>query len=254
MKSRLKKLPNEKFKSARFLQPPAKQREQIQTEQQFLSKQSEFEQCVQWLRKRGIHVNFRREIHEKLVVIDEHILWDGSKNVLSAGLSSERMNRFTQKQRIIDAIADHQLDECTDCLKLFRELGIGDLGEQLARIRLYRGKSQRSLALASGNHQKNISKIEKSLVPPRISKSFERLCAVLDSTVVLVPRWMIPSVCQLLAFAEAPSKESVSLSISFAPSANASSPMIRESSAPYSLLNQKNSVNISFSSSNQTEA
>lgn len=181
-----------------MLQPPYRKREVIQTEEQFTQEKLAYDECVAWLRKKGIHVTFRQEIHEKLVVIDEHILWDGSKNVLAQGKSSERMNRFTNRQRVIDAVIDHKLADCSDCQKLYEELGFASVRQQLTRIRKVYGKSQRTLSTISGVHQKNLGSIENGQTDPKLS-TIERLLAFLGVHLIVVPDWLVPSIAQLLA-------------------------------------------------------
>ncbi len=181
-----------------ILQVPYRKRDLIQTDEQFNRAKLEYDECVAWLQKKRIHVTFRPDIHEKLVVIDEHILWDGSKNVLAQGKSSERMNRFTNRQRVIDAVIDHKLADCTDCQKLFAELGFTSVRQQLIRTRKALGKSQRTLSTTSGVHQKNIGFIENGQTDPKLS-TIERLLAFLGVHLIVVPGWLVPSIAHLLS-------------------------------------------------------
>jgi len=65
----------------------------------------------------GAHVTFRPSKHEKVAVVDENILWDGSLNVMSQNQSSERMTRFWSREMVYQAIEMHRLDCCETCLK-----------------------------------------------------------------------------------------------------------------------------------------
>lgn len=197
-----------------ILQPPYRKREVIQTDEQFSQEKLVYEECVAWLQKKGIHVTFRPEIHEKLVVIDEHILWDGSKNVLAQGKSSERMNRFTNRQRVIDAVIDHKLADCTDCQKLFDELGFASIPAQISRLRKLRGKSQRLLAKASHMHQSNIGKFESGQADSYLS-TVVGMTTVLGAELVVIPTWLKSFLARYLAIEH--TQPTASVSTCFAP-------------------------------------
>lgn len=226
------------------LQTPTRLRQHLQTEEQFKSKQNEFDQCVNWLKNKGIHVSFRKEIHEKLIVIDEHILWDGSNNILAAGISSERMNRFASRQRVIDALKDHQLLNCTDCDTLFEELGFLSIAKQLARLRKRRGISRQMLAEECGLNPKSIKRIEDGDTDPLLGTA-NKLLHVLDARLAVIPSWLVPQIARLLRHAEAPIPTET-VSISFAPSH--STAVVREPSETHYLpISTGDSIRISFS-------
>lgn len=56
-------------------------------------------QCEQILRQHGVHILHRYDMHEKIVFIDDDILWSGSLNVLSfTGGTNELMQRVSAEQ------------------------------------------------------------------------------------------------------------------------------------------------------------
>ncbi len=237
-----------------ILQTPTRLRQHLQTEEQFKSKLNEFEQCVSWIKNKGIHVSFRKEIHEKLIVIDEHILWDGSNNVLAAGISSERMNRFASRQRVIDAMKDHKLSDCTDCQRLFEELGFTSLATQIKRTRKLRGVSQRLVARECGLNRTSVNRLEDNDLDLRLS-TVNRVLQFLGAQLTVIPLWLRPSVALLLKHEEGQVHHTNGFSISFGPINNSAVPAVRESSGFHYALESSNhsadcnldAINISFS-------
>src|ERR1700761_5403106 len=73
--------------------------------------QHRFEAGVRRLTSLGVHVTTKHLIHEKLAVIDESILWDGSLNILSQDKSSERMTRWRDRDTVFRAVAKHGLNQ-----------------------------------------------------------------------------------------------------------------------------------------------
>jgi phosphatidylserine/phosphatidylglycerophosphate/cardiolipin synthase-like enzyme len=59
--------------------------------------------AVDLLQSLGIHVNLRPKMHEKLIVIDDCILWEGSMNVLSWFNTTERWRRITDRAEVKQA-------------------------------------------------------------------------------------------------------------------------------------------------------
>src|SRR5581483_9215708 len=70
----------------------------------------------EWARL-GVHVNLRRDIHEKVLVIDDDIAYCGSANFLSYRKTSERTTRWIGRERVDEMTARHSLDMCTACIK-----------------------------------------------------------------------------------------------------------------------------------------
>lgn len=124
--------------------------------------------AVQMLVSWGIHVTARHRIHEKLAVIDELILWEGSLNILSHNDTFERMTRWSSRSMVQEAIAMHKLDSCRTCYAC-TGAGIASfddahqrrmIGDAISKRRKLLGMSQSMLAEKCGVQQHIISKLE----------------------------------------------------------------------------------------------
>jgi hypothetical protein len=71
--------------------------------------------AIQILRSWNVHVNMRQEIHEKLAVMDDHLAWEGSLNILSHNNTKEHMRRWDSPNETRSLINKHQLEDCTQC-------------------------------------------------------------------------------------------------------------------------------------------
>ncbi len=127
----------------------------------------------------GIHINKVPKIHEKLVVIDENILWEGSLNPLSYFDTSERMTRWQCSEQVRSALTMHNLTNCSFCLEA---LLVGNLrfifGNVIARRRKILNLSQKEFSELTGVSQTTISRIENGEYDcriSRVSKIFEAL-------------------------------------------------------------------------------
>jgi len=131
-----------------------------------------FEAAMRLLEKMDVHVTLSPRVHEKLVVIDDQILWDGSMNILSYFNTKERMGRWVSRNMVKQVIEKHNLDLCAACsarspLPL---LPVNDdvselqsrqlIGKCIARRRCELGMSQQQLGQASGMPQSVVSEIE----------------------------------------------------------------------------------------------
>ena len=120
----------------------------------------------------GVHVTLRKSIHEKLAVIDEAILWDGSLNILSQSDSSERMTRLTDSESVLAAIARHKLSSCDTC-RIAQRKGIQSrlvsIGTSVARRRNILRLTQDELAQNLGLSQGVISKVESGEFSTRVT-------------------------------------------------------------------------------------
>lgn len=152
----------------------------------------------------GVHLNEREKIHEKLMVVDNKILWEGSLNILSHYDSLERMNRWVSGEKVREAVKTHKLDECGSCTQLVgfnRTAAVADRDTQIRQMlsqdivarRKELGISQAELARLVGVSQATISLIESGRVPLIHDSTAAILCG-LDMTLRTV-RWnMIPAI------------------------------------------------------------
>lgn len=143
---------------------------------------AEMEYCINKLARMGVHVTLRREIHEKIVVLDERIGWEGSLNPLSHDGTKERFNRWQCKEKIAEIIASHLLDTCRICRNISGFCAgtpealanqIKQIGEWIACRRKYLGVTQVAIAERLGLSQKAISVVESGKC-----KRLDRIVAV----------------------------------------------------------------------------
>lgn len=73
------------------------------------------ESSMRLLEELDVHITLSSGAHEKLAVIDEEVLWDGSMNILSFYDSKERMLRWISHDMLKQAIMGHELDLCAVC-------------------------------------------------------------------------------------------------------------------------------------------
>lgn len=164
---------------------------------------------VRTLEEIGAHVTLRSDIHEKLVAIDDRILWDGSLNVLSHKDTSEHINRWTSPSYIRQVVTEHGLDQCRVCQDDHRKYGLGPATgsppEEGVAIMLRRlSARRRSLKLAQAELAKRcqtsqalISRLEGGKSDVRMT-TFLALAQAVELEPVLIPRLLVPSVMRLL--------------------------------------------------------
>lgn len=130
------------------------------------------ENATRKLLKLGVHVNFRKKVHEKLAIIDESILWDGSLNILSHVDTKERMTRTVDKHLVEQTILNYGLGSCETCSKRTLQSSIHpeatsiqedlvSIGATIAAYRKNMGISQRELAEKLGIGQNVICQLEQ---------------------------------------------------------------------------------------------
>jgi transcriptional regulator with XRE-family HTH domain len=145
-----------------------------------------------WL---GAHVTYRKVIHEKVAIVDEHILWDGSLNILSQSLSSERMTRWSNREKVYAAIIKHRLRDCETCAA--RSAGteydeLRSIGAKMTKRRKLFGLTQTELGRNSGVPQSAISNIEVGR--PTVSiDTLIRICKELDGELRFIPWYFLPA-------------------------------------------------------------
>lgn len=159
-----------------------------------------FNSCVEMLRKIGVHVTIRTKRHEKIGIIDDRILWEGSLNPLSHFDTAERMRRFADTEEAKAAIELHGL-KCTVCLENYAQYAGGTsvirLGALFKKRRKNLRMSQRELANRSSVNHMQIGRFEKGAESVSLSVLF-RLAEELDVEIIPVPKELIPSVTRLL--------------------------------------------------------
>ncbi len=180
-----------------------------QPDEQSLSRRDLLEQAERKLLKMSVHVSFRKKVHEKMAIIDESILWDGSLNILSHFDSAERMTRRVDRELVSQAMIKHQLGSCNTCCaranisSIFPQLDhIPEarklLGATIAEKRKSLQMSQRELALKSGVDQGVISGIESGKRNVQLNSLLE-LATVLGLTINGLPWYCTPSIYEQTA-------------------------------------------------------
>lgn len=155
-----------------------------------------FQDCVKELESLDVHVTVRPDIHEKLAIIDENVLWEGSLNILSHSRTSERMRRIESAEEVTAAIEQHNLQSCLKCLRP-RTIHPPTLIEQFIMIRQARDLSQTDLANICGIERSSISRLEAQRHDPRLSLLL-RVAKGLDREFVLVPCPLLHPVLTIL--------------------------------------------------------
>jgi DNA-binding XRE family transcriptional regulator len=147
----------------------------------------------------GAHVTLRRSVHEKLVVIDESILWEASLNLLSHRDTHERVNRFCGRIHAEKAIKKHNLYACEVCMTIpgfgfpddLPALELKELGKTIAARRIAFGWSQLQLAEFSGVNRTVIAEIESGNRDARHS-TLARIHRVLNLRISSCPTFLLP--------------------------------------------------------------
>jgi hypothetical protein len=156
----------------------------------------------------GAHVTIRDLRHEKFVIIDDGIAYDGALNVFSQNKTHEHMRRFADHEVVRELIVDYKLNECETCMNDRNGIvvmpnalnGIEQaklIGNMIARYRKSKHISQEKLAHLTGLHQSQISSLEagiSTICPSRLAT----VGAALDLELRPVPWHMVPAVDQLL--------------------------------------------------------
>lgn len=122
------------------------------------------EETTRYLKQIGVHVSFRRKMHEKLAIVDKSIIWQGSLNILSHRNTTELMTRIkTKEQRTaeellkllgIRTIKDIEKQEKTKSnIELLNKVGFGvcpNCGGKMILVKPPFG----NLFLGCGNYRK----------------------------------------------------------------------------------------------------
>ncbi|MDZ4833834.1 MAG: helix-turn-helix domain-containing protein [Candidatus Melainabacteria bacterium] len=151
---------------------------------------------IEKLRSWGVHVNERKNVHSKVAIIDDKILWDGSLNILCHyGKAKERMNRFVDRDEVKLAIQKQEFWNCERCLhNLSRFAALrnlteeGDWGRVLKGQREWQDRTQIEVAQLCGIDRTNLSKIENGR-----DSSFKNILSVskaIDAEFMLIPTYL----------------------------------------------------------------
>lgn len=160
-----------------------------------------FNSFVALLTPLRVHVNIRKDIHEKVLVIDDLILWEGSLNVLSHTHKKERMRRFVDRGEAAAARELHALDTCSVCVENHRRF-VGDqtvLGvvTRLVRYRKSMKLTQRQVASIAGINVSHVSSVEGGGYNMTLA-TLLKVAKAVDVEVMIIPRVLVPSVTQQL--------------------------------------------------------
>jgi len=189
----LKSCVNRRVRICVFVQTPSKKNEEIVIG------------LAQRLMKMGIHVTFRPAIHEKVGIIDERILLEGSLNYLSHVATSEVVRRWEDKGMAREALVRHRLYKCGSCHDLPVDSMQGEIvekqlkviGNSIERRRKTLQISQRQLATSTGVQQADISKIETGAKKARLD-TLIRICDRLGLRIWPVPVYALPTLRDII--------------------------------------------------------
>lgn len=170
------------------------------------------DQAIRKLTSIGVHITFKKKIHEKIAIIDNEIFWEGSLNILSHFDTRERMTRTIDSNLVEHAMLSYQLGACETCsdrtaLKSIfpQQLNAEQLTqyvrETLIKRRRALGLSQETLAKQCGFGQNVVSEFETGKRDPQIS-TLMQLLIQLKLTCSIAPWWLGPGIGDLLVNAE----------------------------------------------------
>jgi len=71
----------------------------------------EARQIIQLFEDKNIKVVQREKMHQKIAIIDGHILWEGSLNILSHRDAGEHMRRIEGKSAVDEVVSLFELDD-----------------------------------------------------------------------------------------------------------------------------------------------
>lgn len=160
------------------------------------------------LKKIGVHVSPKPKAHEKLIVIDNMIAWDGSLNMMSYRDTSERMTRWISPRKVREIISTHHLDECVVCSSFtsfsicaddgtaFRERQF--VGNLVRQHRELLGMSQQELADKVGIPQSTIYAVEHAARDVRVG-TMVRIMRQLGLYLRAIPWHLVPYIDERLS-------------------------------------------------------
>ena len=138
------------------------------------------EAAIELLQSIGVHVTLRPKMHEKMIVIDDCILWEGSINFLSWFNTSERARRWIHRAEVAAAVEKHKMLPCSYRIA-------PSLGQQLAQKRISLGLRQEELAIMAATHRKLVGQVEAGKRDLRV-EILNRICDALGFEMLIVPK------------------------------------------------------------------
>jgi hypothetical protein len=135
--------------------------------------------AIELLQHIGAHVTLRPKMHEKVIVIDDCIMWEGSLNFLSWFNTTERARRWESRGEVAAAIKKHQLLPCDHC-------AIPSIRHLIAERRKALGLKLEDVARIAGTHRRLISEVESGIRDARL-ETIDRICNALGLQVLVAP-------------------------------------------------------------------
>jgi transcriptional regulator with XRE-family HTH domain len=169
---------------------------------------SQLESAMIMFKRLDVHVTLRPLVHQKLVVVDDEILWTGSMNVLSHFETKERMERWKNRYMVEEAIVNDDLGVCDDCESIqalplvptenfsysdYRQI----LGRYIANSRQQMHLTQSKLATQTTIKQPIISGMEQGTKTVRTDTLY-RLEQTLGFQLLPIPWHYVRSVTELV--------------------------------------------------------
>lgn len=180
-----------------FLQEPYSWRETYTPLAADVERNEDLRQALARLEEVGVHSNLRPQIHEKIAVIDNKILWEGSLNILSHTKTFERMRRFSVPEEVQEVIRKHRLLNCNACQRRIAGQHLGDPVNQFKGLRKQTGLTQKALAERLKIRQTNVARLEsgsRSITVATLAKYTNEL----GLKIVIIPEWYLPTLSMLL--------------------------------------------------------
>lgn len=148
---------------------------------------------IEALQEIPVHVVMKPFIHVKIVIIDGHIQYFGTFNLLSNNprFSLERMERTDSAKAALATTQYYNLEDCAECIGGLKPhdpilLEASSIGARIAERRRGLGLSQRELAKLAGMSRTQLNRVETGESIPQVD-TYITLCKQLRSDLILVP-------------------------------------------------------------------
>lgn len=143
------------------------------------SKLNQLISAIEYLRALGVHVSFKDNHHEKLVLLDENIAWLGSLNLLSW---------FDTRECSVRVVSHGVSSWCVNQFELFCDECVQNpsVGTAVRAVRRGAGLSQQRAAQLADISRDSVIRIEQNYLDVGLHETL-KLCKTVNLSVLAVP-------------------------------------------------------------------